>query len=111
MNTQKDLFMSEPRKVDLNIALNGYSKADKEAFAAWFVANRFVWKEFERMALIEIKKGAERLGSKKICEDVRKLHRIEIDNDHTAKLARVFAAAYPEHAGLFEFRAVNRRAV
>jgi len=81
-------------------------------FCEYHKANPEVWRQFERFTLDACSRRRA-IGAKAIMERVRWETEIErgeefkVCNSYTAYYARVFAAKYPQHAELFEFRTIK----
>lgn len=81
-------------------------------FINWLPHNIHVWIEFERHAMMVIRRGRTHYSSKTIVHVMRHESAIrengkdgyKLNNNHARPLARLFALMHPEHADLFEFR-------
>lgn len=104
--------MSSGRRVDIQQTLSGVSYATRRLFIDFHKANPDVWKQFERFALEACRLGLK-YSAKAIMERVRWHCEVEnnqefkVNNNFTAYYARIFAAKYPEHSKIFEFREVK----
>ena len=83
-------------------------------FVEWIRDNEHIWIAFRDEALKMTRLGYQHYSSKTIMEYLRHHSVISensdeftLNNNHTPYLARVFALAYPKHAGLFAYRAVG----
>jgi len=91
---------------------NDVDPATWAKFVAYHSGNPLLWKAFERFALDAANRG-KRIGAKAIMERVRWEAEIErgdefkVCNSYTAYYARIFAAKYPQHSELFEFRPIK----
>ena len=56
-------------------------------------------------ALTEFRSGAERISIKRLCEQVRHLHHIEVNNTHASWIADSLIDDYPQLKGVIERRA------
>ncbi|MET3514333.1 hypothetical protein ABIC63_002105 [Pseudacidovorax sp. 1753] len=80
-------------------------------FMAYLPENRHVFEAFECEAFRVIAKGFDHYSARTIIEVLRHNSALaerggpwKLNDWHTPYLARLFALAHPEHAGLFEFR-------
>jgi len=101
---QKTLFnwaeVTDPQK----------TRADQifKEFEVYHKTHPSVWKEFVRLAFIEINKGRKKFSSKAICEKIRWENAASTSggnlNNFTAYYARLFHVAVPEHENFFIVR-------
>lgn len=90
--------------------VRGYSRKFPAGFDTWLESNLHVYLAFEVEAL-SVAARREHYSARTIIEFLRH-HTLfaeagdgwKLDNDMAPGLARLFAAAHPRHAGLFEFR-------
>jgi len=87
------------------------------SFIEWIKDNYSVWEKFEDEALKVARRGRDHYSAYTIREYIRHETALKeansdfkINNNYTPYLARLFALAHPEHAGLFSFRSVNEEA-
>ena len=83
-------------------------------FIEWLQENEHIWVAFRDEALKMTRMGYSHYSSQTIFEYLRHHSAIsentdeyKLNNSHTPYLARLFAMAYPEHAGLFEYRSLR----
>lgn len=101
---------NEIRLARLVALIRGYSLKFPVGFGDWLVANLHVYLAFEAEAL-SVAERREHYSARTIIEFLRH-HTLlaeagegwKLDNDMAPGLARLFAAAHPRHASLFEFR-------
>ena len=84
-------------------------------FLDWLPENLHIWNAFVQETIKIIGKGYKHYSSRTIIEFLRHHSAVaEADsmwkiNDHnTPYLPRLFDACYPQHAGLFEYRATKK---
>lgn len=83
-------------------------------FAIWLEDNTVVWDAFCVEAVKAVRLGYQHYSSKTILEYLRHHSLIydtyksfKLNNNHTPYLSRLFAAVYPDYAGLFSYRTVR----
>jgi hypothetical protein len=92
------------------LSFNLKIKTAMKTFQEYDQENPHLWELYQMIALNLIKQGFRRIGSKRICEEIRWHHKVstnepyKIGNNYTAYYARKFAERYPEHSGLFKFK-------
>lgn len=86
-------------------------------FVEWLDENYSIWEKFEEEALKVARRGRDHYSAYTIREYIRHETVLQesdsdfkINNNHTPCLARLFALAHPEHAGLFSFRSIHEEA-
>ncbi|MEY2680653.1 MAG: hypothetical protein RL661_884 [Pseudomonadota bacterium] len=86
-------------------------------FTDWLAENFPIWERFEQEALTIARSGREHYSAYTIREYIRhetllreKGTDFKLTNNVTPSLARLFALANPEFAGLFTFKAIRRAA-
>ena len=102
--------VTEIRLARLVALVRGYSLKFPAGFAEWLAQNLQVYDAFEAEAL-SVAARREHYSARTIIEFLRH-HTLlaeagdgwKLDNDMAPGLARLFAAAHPRHANLFEFR-------
>lgn len=111
MPAQADMFA--PRDI-VSIA-NGISDLLSQEFLNWLPDNLHVWEAFVAETRKVIARGHRHYSSYTIVEFLRHHTAIsesapsyKINNNHRPYLPRLFDAAYPEHAGLFEYRETTK---
>jgi len=73
-----------------------------------------IYELYKQIAFGLIKRGATKLGSKRIIEEIRWHHfvktnePIKVGNNYTCWYARKFALDYPQFARMFEFKALRK---
>lgn len=84
-------------------------------FITWLSFNLPVWNEFVEHTKRAIEQGVKRYSSRTIICVMRHRHVLEggeqftkINNNYSPYLARLFDLAYPEYAGLWEYRQVSK---
>lgn len=97
-------------QIAARLKADGLSHEDTWEFLMDLKANPQWYELFEKQALKEVNKGAKRLSSKDIGEQVRKTYFIGITNTYWSYLARVFDMKNPVFGKLIEFHALGRRA-
>src|ERR1039458_3585900 len=82
-----------------------------ERFALWVQLNPTLVERITRLALAQAARGARRLSTKSLFEQVRASAVVagppadwKLDNSFTAPMARLLVQRHPELDGLFEFR-------
>lgn len=78
-----------------------------DLFLSYCRLHPLIWKYFEALALAYSKMN-KRVGSKLILEEIRREHKIEINNTFTAYFARAFVIKYPQYRKLFVLKAVKQ---
>jgi hypothetical protein len=80
-------------------------------FAAWLMSNQAIWLRFCMEANRVWDRGRRHYSARTILEYMRHetaltdtTVEVKITNNFCPDMARLFAATYPERAGLFEFR-------
>lgn len=88
-----------------------------QSFLDWLTDNFPIWERFEAESLRVIRSGRSHYSAYTIKEFIRHETLLQetdgefkLNNNLTPSLARLFALAHPEHAGLFEFRSVGQEA-
>lgn len=110
--TQNDLFAA--RSITELARLNA-SQLSAE-FIEWLPDNLHVWEAFQAEALKLVRKGVQHYSSYTIVEFLRHHTAVseqggdwKINNNHRPYLPRLFDLAYPQHAGLFEYRVTTKK--
>lgn len=87
--------------------LEGTNQGRYEAWRRTGTGER-VYAEVRRRALLMAARGERRVGTKALCEDLRKEWRVTINNTFTALIARELIDEHPHLLGIVELR--ERRA-
>jgi len=91
---------------------HGVPEPTIEKFLSFHRDNPGVWKAFEHFATQAAEAKAQ-IGAKAIMErvrwdsEVRRKTAFKCNNNYTAYYARIFAAKYPQHETIFEFRHIK----
>lgn len=111
MSPQSDLFA---KKDIVSIALNHADLLAKD-FLLWLPDNLHVWDAFVAETMKVIHRGHQHYSSYTIVEFLRHhtaVHEAgpeyKINNNHRPYLPRLFDIAYPQYAGLFEYRETTK---
>jgi len=82
-----------------------------QRFVKFHMDNPRVWELFQRLAFDVLEAGFRRYAADAIFHRVRweidivtRGDMVKLNNDYTAYYARMFAAVYPQYAGLFKLR-------
>jgi len=81
-----------------------------KTFQEYDQENPHLWELYKLIAFEFINYGYRKIGSKRICEQIRWHHKVKtnepykIGNNYTAYYARKFVNHFPEYAGLFNFK-------
>lgn len=79
-------------------------------FPGWLFSHWDIYCEFERLAIVAIKRGRTRLSAKFLFELIRwntalsEQDTYKLNNSQASSAARLFDHLNPQHAGHFEFR-------
>jgi len=92
------------------LALQGVDRNSAILFLRYHAAHPQIWTAYKAKVFNEITAGRKRVSSKAVFEDLRRELATRgpdgfvADNRFASCYSRLFAARFPEHAGLFEFR-------
>lgn len=112
MLNQPDLF----EKHILQVAKANANVLSKE-FMHWLPDNLHIWDAFVAQAMLLVKRGRSHYSAYTIVEFLRHHSAVsetgpglewKINNNVRPYLPRLFDAAYPQHAGLFEYRLTTK---
>lgn len=102
------------------VPFEGWSTADYEAFLAYHQAHRWIWQQFQDLALQFVKEGGERWSADNLLHVIRWSNRNaekkavteqwKINNNASSGYARAWARKFPQYAHIFEFRQLQRAA-
>lgn len=109
---QPDLF--SPTTV-VEFAQRNADKLSQE-FLDWLPKNLHIWDAFQKETFKVIRMGFQHYSSRTIIEVLRHHTALterdsqwKISNNVQPYLSRLFAAMYPLHAGLFEFKSTRKK--
>lgn len=109
---QLSMFPPQPDIMDVARANASVLSAD---FMEWLPDNLHVWDAFVYEAFKIIQRGIRHYSSYTIVEFLRHHTAVseqggewKINNNYRPYLPRLFDAAYPRHAGLFEYRTTTK---
>lgn len=84
-----------------------------KTFQEYDQENPHLWELYKMIAFEFINYGYIKIGSKRICEQIRWHHKVKtnepykISNTYTAYYARKFVNEFPQFAGLFNFKSLR----
>lgn len=88
-----------------------HKKSIREGFAEFHKENPQIFKEFERVCLIQISSGRNKLSAKEIINYIRWNRQVQttdrnwkINDAFQSYFARLFTSIHPEHSDKFTFR-------
>jgi hypothetical protein len=110
---QRDLFLPDI----VRFALEHHAQF-RDDFLAWLPQNLHVWNAFKGESFKVIQRGYTHYSGRTIIEFLRHHTALEesptpghdwkLNNNYPPYLVRLFDLAYPEHAGLFEYRVTKK---
>lgn len=108
---QTDFFK---QRTIIDVALDNASELSVE-FLEWLPENLHVWDAFVIETFKIINRGFKHYSSYTIVEFLRHHNAVsengsiyKLNNNHRPYLSRLFDFAYPQHAGLFEYRVTTK---
>ena len=114
MNTQPDLFSARPMTVQQIAQAHGNQLSTE--FLNWLPDNMHIWDAFVRESMSILRRGYTHYSSRTIIEYLRHNTALsqndgefKINNNIQPYLPRLFNLIYPQHRGLWEFRATTKR--